>query len=299
MHTRVFTGSWETVAAGPLPWSRHLSVILPFPSESQPVLLRRHNTSPARRRRRARTCWPTISLTSHYVGISRKRQELLVTRDAWLSRTLNGEGLPSWDRHKNRLPFEFKGLKLVEGREERKKENATTLTTSFIRAFYGLRISRLLKKKWLKTGVITSSPLKNELFLTWNLWKRIWLFTLTSASLPKCSHSNNIFGPMFKFLLGFGFPFRIRKQIRKSLLRRQAWTPAGAGRPGSGAAGRCWPAGGPGLSRSQSPPCTVLGWPGRSAGAFLRSHSCHKRDPWCHSAFDSSSSVLFHTDVPF
>jgi len=85
------------------------------------------------------------------------------------------------------------------------------LTTSFIRAFHGLRISRLLKKKKKKNSTKKRSnyllTTKNELSHL-KSGKGIWLFTLISATLPKCSHSNNKFGPMFKFLLGFGFPLK-------------------------------------------------------------------------------------------
>lgn len=72
---------------------------------------------------RGRTGSPTISLVRHSTNFTQQTSyESLNMRgypERWPLR------LPSWDRHKNRLPLEFKGLKLVQGREKRKRERTS------------------------------------------------------------------------------------------------------------------------------------------------------------------------------
>lgn len=168
-----------------------------------------HNTISARWQWRARTCSPTISLISYYWGISHKRQEVLVTQDAWLPRALKGEGMPLWDRHKNRLPSEFKGLKLVQGREEWKKGEHHHADDLIHRAFHGLRISRLLKKQTnitlLKRGVITSSPLKMN-SLIWNPEKGFGCLHLSAPLFPNAATLTIHLAQCLNFSLVLVFP---------------------------------------------------------------------------------------------
>lgn len=126
----------------------------------------------------------------------------------WLSRArlLSGQ-----DCHKIRLPLELKGPHRG-GQGGRRKQRKARMLWALLR---GLSVNLELVNCFLKftillkTGVISSSPWKQA---TSHLesWKGILCLNFLSPSLfpNNCNHSNNKFGPLFKFVLSFGFPFK-------------------------------------------------------------------------------------------
>lgn len=127
----------------------------------------------------------------------------------WLSRArlLSGK-----DCHKIRLPLELKGPHHGGQGGRRKQRRVHMLWALLRRAVCEFGISKLLFKihnstknrsnflLTMKTSYFSSGILKGDF---------VCLNFLSPSLFPNnCSHSNNKFGPLFKFVLSFSFPFK-------------------------------------------------------------------------------------------